>query len=148
MAPAPTAFWPAGRAPPNGQHPPMYSNPPALFDPTGPWSLIADAGPTLYLAGLRGIDPATNRLVEGPMERVRQIFTNLRLATASVGLGLDSVVRLTVFVTDMKEHRPLVNKAQEEVWGAGPYPPRTIVQVGALNQDDIVEVEATLHRRA
>ena len=28
----------------------------------------------------------------------------------------------------------------------GPYPPRTIVQVGALNQDDIVEVEATLYR--
>ncbi len=81
------------------------------------------------------------------MARVRQIFTNLRLAAASVGLGLDSVTRLTVFVTDMKEHRPLVNRAQEEVWGSGPYPPRTIVQVMALNQDDIVEVEATLHRR-
>jgi 2-iminobutanoate/2-iminopropanoate deaminase len=125
----------------------MYSNPSDLFDPTGPWSIVADAGPAVYLAGLRGIDPATNRLVEGDLPRVRQIFANLRLAVASVGLGLDSVMRLTIFVTDMKLHRPLVNQVQQEVWGAGPYPPRTIVQVVALNQDDIVEVEATLYRR-
>jgi enamine deaminase RidA (YjgF/YER057c/UK114 family) len=125
----------------------MYSNPPALFDPTGPWSIVADAGPLVCLAGLRGIDPATNALVEGDLPRVRQVFANLRLAVASVGLGLGSVMRLTVFVTDMKAHRPLVNQVQQEVWGAGPYPPRTIVQVVALNQDDIVEVEATLYRR-
>jgi enamine deaminase RidA (YjgF/YER057c/UK114 family) len=126
----------------------MYSNPPDLFDPTGPWSIVADAGPSVYLAGLRGIDPGTNRLVEGDLARVRQIFVNLRLAAASVGLGLESVMRLTIFVTDMTAHRPLVNQVQQEVWGAGPYPPRTIVQVVALNQDDIVEVEATLYRRA
>ena len=123
-----------------------YTNPPGLFDPTGPWSIVADAGATVYLAGLRGIDPATNRPVDGALERVRQVFANLRLAIASVGLGLDSVMRLTIFVTDMAEHRPLVNQVQQEVWGAGPYPPRTIVQVVALNQGDIVEVEATLHR--
>ncbi len=126
----------------------MYSNPPELFEPTGPWSIVADAGPMVFLAGLRGIDPETNRLVEDPRERVRQIFRNLRLAAASVGLGLDGVMRLTVFVTDMKAHRPLVNAVQQEVWGDGPYPPRTIVQVSALNQEDIVEVEATLYRRA
>jgi enamine deaminase RidA (YjgF/YER057c/UK114 family) len=126
----------------------MYSNPPDLFEPTGPWSIVADAGSLVFLAGLRGIDPATNRLVEDPQERVRQIFSNLRLAAASVGLGLDSVTRLTVFVTDMKAHRPLVNAVQQEVWGNGPYPPRTIVQISALNQEDIVEVEATLYRGA
>jgi enamine deaminase RidA (YjgF/YER057c/UK114 family) len=125
----------------------MYSNPPELFDPTGPWSIVADTGSTVYLAGLRGIDPSTNQLVPGDLARVRQIFANLRLAMASVGLGLDSITRLTVFVTDMKAHRPLVNQVQQEVWGTGPYPPRTIVQVVALNQDDIVEVEATLVRR-
>jgi hypothetical protein len=33
---------------------------------------------------------------------------------------LNDIVRLTVFVTDMKVHRPIVNQVQTEVWGAGP----------------------------
>ena len=52
-------------------------------------------------------------------------------------------VRLVVYVTDMQRHRPIVNQVQEELWGGGPYPPRTIVEVSRLNQDDIVEVEGT-----
>ena len=138
---------PGGSSPPSPSRCALYSNPPDLFDPTGPWSLIADAGPTVFVAGLRGIDPATNLLVDGPLERVRQVFRNLVLAAGSAGLGLSDVGRLTVFVTDMRQHRPLVNQVQIEFWGKGPYPPRTILQVSALNQDDIVEVEATLCRR-
>ena len=41
--------------------------------------------------------------------------------------------------------RPLVNKIQEELWASGPYPPRTIVEVARLNQDDIFEVEGTFY---
>jgi enamine deaminase RidA (YjgF/YER057c/UK114 family) len=101
----------------------------------------------VFLAGLRGIDPATNKLVSDPLERTRQVFRNLVLAAGNVGLGVGDVVRLTVFVTDMKAHRPMVNQVQTEFWGAGPYPPRTIVQVSALNDEDFVEVEATLYRK-
>ena len=41
--------------------------------------------------------------------------------------------------------RPLVNRVQEALWGAGPYPPRTIIEVSRLNQDDIFEVEGTFY---
>ena len=54
-------------------------------------------------------------------------------------------MRLTVYVTDMARHRPLVNKVQEELWAGGPYPPRTILEVAALNQDDIFEVEGAFY---
>jgi 2-iminobutanoate/2-iminopropanoate deaminase len=54
-------------------------------------------------------------------------------------------VRLVVFVTDMFRFRPIVNKVQEELWGGAPYPPRTIIEVHRLNQDDIVEVEGTFY---
>ena len=52
-------------------------------------------------------------------------------------------VRLVVYVTDMHRYRPVVNKIQEELWGGAPYPPRTIVEVARLSQDDIAEVEGT-----
>ena len=41
--------------------------------------------------------------------------------------------------------RPLVNKVQEELWDGSPYPPRTIVEVAKLNQNDIFDVEGTFH---
>jgi hypothetical protein len=48
----------------------------------------------------------------------------------------------------MFRYRPIVNKIQAELWGKGPYPPRTIVEVHRLNQDDIVEVEGTFYAPA
>jgi 2-iminobutanoate/2-iminopropanoate deaminase len=116
--------------------------------PTGPWALGARAGDFVFVAGMRGIDPATNTLVAGDEARVRQAFLNMKLVAGSEGATLRDAVRLVVYVTDMARHRPLVNKVQEELWGAGPYPPRTIVEVSRLNQDDIVEVEGTFYARA
>jgi enamine deaminase RidA (YjgF/YER057c/UK114 family) len=69
----------------------------------------------------------------------------MRLIAESEGAGLPDCVRLTVFVTDMNRLRPIVNKVQEELWNGGPYPPRTIVEVTALNQDDFFEVEGTFY---
>ncbi len=113
--------------------------------PTGTWSLGARAGEFVFVAGMRGINPANDRLVEGDEARIRQAFMNMKLIAESEGAGLVDCVRLTVFVTDMNRLRPLVNKIQQELWAGGPYPPRTIVEVAKLNQDDIFEVEGTFY---
>ena len=118
-------------------------SPAGAIRPTGPWTLGSRAGDFVFVAGMRGIDPATNALVVGDEARIRQAFLNMQLIARSEGAALSDAVRLVVYVTDMARHRPLVNKIQEELWGGGPYPPRTIVEVARLNQDDIVEVEGT-----
>jgi enamine deaminase RidA (YjgF/YER057c/UK114 family) len=119
--------------------------PAGAIRPTGTWAVGARAGDLVYVAGMRGIDPETNTLVEGDEARIRQGFLNMRLIAESEGAGLRDCVRLVVYVTDMARLRPLVNQVQEELWGAGPYPPRTIVEVRRLNQDDIFEVEGTFY---
>ena len=116
--------------------------------PTGTWSLGARAGDFVFVAGMRGIDPASNTPVAGEEARIRQAFANMQAIAASEGAGLASCVRLTVFVTDMSRLRPLVNKVQQELWAGLPYPPRTIVEVAKLNQDDIFEVEGTFYAPA
>jgi 2-iminobutanoate/2-iminopropanoate deaminase len=118
-------------------------SPPGAVKPTGPWSLAVRAGDFIFVAGMRGIDPTTNRLVDGAEARVRRAFLNMQAMVQAAGGSLHDAARLVVYVTDMDRHRPLVNKIQEELWGGGPYPPRTIVEVARLNQDDIVEVEGT-----
>jgi enamine deaminase RidA (YjgF/YER057c/UK114 family) len=119
--------------------------PPGAIKTTGTWSLGARAGDFVYVAGMRGIDPATNMLVQGEEARIRQGFLNMRMIAESEGASLRECVRIVVYVTDMFRFRPLVNKVQEELWGNGPYPPRTIVEVHRLNQDDIFEVEGTFY---
>jgi enamine deaminase RidA (YjgF/YER057c/UK114 family) len=111
--------------------------------PTGAWSLAVRAGDFVFVAGMRGIDPATNMLVDGAEDRIRQAFLNMKTIVEAVGGTLHQAVRLVVYVTDMHRYRPLVNKIQEELWGGAPYPPRTIVEVARLSQDDIAEVEGT-----
>ncbi|HEY1474246.1 MAG TPA: RidA family protein [Pseudolabrys sp.] len=120
-------------------------SPPGAIAPTGTWSLGARAGDFVFVAGMRGIDPASNTLVAGPEQRIRQAFRNMEIIANSEGASLTDCVRLTVFVTDMTALRPLVNKVQEKLWAGGPFPPRTIVQVAKLNQDDIFEVEGTFY---
>ncbi len=120
-------------------------SPAGAIKPTGTWSLGARAGDFVFVAGMRGIDPATNTIVGPEEERIRRAYTNMKTVAESAGAKLADCVRLTVFVTDMKRLRPIVNKVQEELWGGGPYPPRTIVEVAKLNQDDIFEVEGTFY---
>jgi enamine deaminase RidA (YjgF/YER057c/UK114 family) len=120
-------------------------SPTGAIAPTGPWSPGARAGDFVFVAGMRGIDARTNTLVVGDEARIVQAFRNMEVVAASEGASLRDAVRLVVYVTDMFRYRPLVNKVQEQLWGAGPYPPRTIVEVDRLNQDDIVEVEGTFY---
>ena len=120
-------------------------SPQGAIAPTGTWSLGARAGDFVFVAGMRGIDPANNNLVAGDEARISQAFMNMKMIAESEGASLADCVRLTVFVTDMGRLRPLVNKVQEELWGGGPYPPRTILEVTRLNQDDIFEVEGTFY---
>ena len=120
-------------------------NPPGAIKTTGTWDVATRAGDFVYVAGMRGIDPKTNTLVSGDEARIRQGFLNMKLIAESEGATLRDAVRIVVYVTDMFRLRPLVNKVQEELWGKGPYPPRTIVEVHRLNQDDIFEVEGTFY---
>jgi 2-iminobutanoate/2-iminopropanoate deaminase len=117
--------------------------PEGAIKPTGTWNLGTRAGDFVFVAGMRGIDPKTNTLVAGDEARINQAFLNMKLIAESEGASLRDAVRIVVYVTDMYRFRPIVNKVQQELWGQGPYPPRTIIEVDRLNQDDIFEVEGT-----
>jgi len=119
--------------------------PAGAITPTATWSVGTRAGDFVFVAGMRGIDPATNTLVAGEEARIRQAFLNMQLIAESEGASLRDAVRLVVYVTDMVRLRPIVNHVQADLWGQGPYPPRTIVEVRGLSQDDIMEVEGTFY---
>ncbi|KAG6356831.1 hypothetical protein INS49_014705 [Diaporthe citri] len=127
----------------------QYISPSTSYDVTGPYSLLSIAGPTLYVAGVRGIYPSNNSLAEIGYPRIRVAYENMAYLARSAGSDLTSCARLVVYVSDMYRYRPLVNQVQIELWaelnttGKVLFPPRTIIEVQRLNDDDIVEVEGT-----
>ena len=120
-------------------------DPPGAIKAVGTWSLGARAGDFIFVAGMQGVDPATNRLVEDPQERIRQAFRNIETIAQSEGASLKDCVRLTVYLSDLPRYAPMVEKAQSELWGGPPYPPRTMVEIKRLYDDDIVEIDSVFY---
>jgi 2-iminobutanoate/2-iminopropanoate deaminase len=120
-------------------------NPPGAIKTEGTWSLGARAGDFVFVAGMQGVDPATNTLVQDPYARIRQAFLNIRLIAQSEGASLQDCVRLTVYVSDLHRFAPMVDKAQAELWSKPPYPPRTMIEVQRLFDDDIVEIDSVFY---
>ena len=40
---------------------------------------------------------------------------------------------------------PMVEKAQTELWGGPPYPPRTMIEAKRLFDDDIAEIDSVFY---
>jgi enamine deaminase RidA (YjgF/YER057c/UK114 family) len=120
-------------------------DPPGAIKAEGTWSLGARAGDFVFVAGMQGVDPATNKLVADPQGRIRQAFLNIKLIAQSEGASLQDCVRVTVYVSDLHRYAPMVDKAQAELWGKPPYPPRTMVEVQRLFDDDIVEIDTVFY---
>ena len=119
-------------------------DPPGAIKAEGTWSLGVRAGDFVFVAGMQGIDPATNALVKDPQARILRAFLNLKLIAESEGASLQDCVRLTVYVSDLHRYAPMVDKAQAELWGK---PPRTMIEVQRLFDDDIVEIDTCSTRR-
>jgi 2-iminobutanoate/2-iminopropanoate deaminase len=83
-------------------------DPPGAIRTEGTWSLGTRAGDFIFVAGMQGIDPATNKLVPDPQARVRQAFLNIGLIARSEGASLQDCVRLTVYVSDLHRFAPMV----------------------------------------
>jgi len=106
----------------------------------GTYSQAARAGNTIWVSGQIPLDPKTKELVTGGMEaQVRQVFENLQAIVLAAGAGLDDVVKVTIFLTDLA-HFALVNKIMAEYFRE-PYPARAALGVAALPRGAAIEVE-------
>lgn len=123
-------------------------DPPGAIKAEGTWSLGARAGDFVFVAGMQGVDPSTNKLVEGDEARIRQAFLNIKLIAQSEGASLQDCVRLTIYVSDLARVAPLVDKVQAELWGKPPYPPRTMFEAKRLFDGDIIEIDSVFYAPA
>ena len=111
----------------------------------GPYSQAIDCGDTVYCSGQIPLDPQTAAVVEGGLEaQAHQMFRNVKAVLAEAGLGLENVVKTTVFMTDLGQFGAL-NAIYAEYF-AEPYPARSCVEVSALPKGVLVECEVIARR--
>ena len=107
----------------------------------GPYSQAVRAGNLVFASGQIPIDPATGQFVPGGIaEQTEQVLKNLTALFAAAGVGLDQVVKTTVFLADMDDFT-----AMNEVYGrffSTASPARATVQAARLPRDARVEIEA------
>jgi 2-iminobutanoate/2-iminopropanoate deaminase len=107
----------------------------------GPYSQAIAAGGFLFVSGQIPLDPGTGRLVEGGIgEQVGRVLENLKAVLQAGGAGMETVVRTTVYLTDLSEF-PQLNEIYARYFGSDP-PARTTVQVSALPKGARVEIDA------
>ena len=117
---------------------------PAAPQAIGPYSQAVKVGDTVYLSGQIPLIPESMELEQGDMEaQIRRVFDNLRAVARAAGGDLADVVKLTVFLTDMR-HFPLVNEMMKGYFRE-PYPARAAVGVAALPKGAAVEMEAIMY---
>lgn len=107
----------------------------------GPYSQAIDSGAGIvFVSGQLPIDPASGAFPEGGIkEQTRQSLTNARAILEAAGLGLNNVVKTTVFLADMGDFG-----AMNEVYAqffSEPFPARSAVAVKTLPKGALVEVE-------
>ena len=111
----------------------------------GPYSHAIDCGKLVFLSGQVPLVPQTGLLAEGGIEgQTRQMLSNIQAVLKSCGLGLDSVVKTTVFMTDLKDFNTF-NEIYAEYFPENP-PARSCVQVAALPKGALVETECVCVR--
>ena len=109
----------------------------------GTYSPAIRVGDTVYLSGQIPLDPKTLQLVTGDTRaEIKQVFDNLAAVAEAAGGSLADAVRVTIYLTDLKNFA-LVNDVMAQYFSE-PYPARAAIGVAALPRGASVEADAIL----
>jgi enamine deaminase RidA (YjgF/YER057c/UK114 family) len=113
--------------------------------PPGRWSNAIRAGEFLFISGQvsRSSDGKTIE-GKGEYEQSKIIFTKIKDLVEAAGGTTQDVVKVTIYVVNIKNNTEVWRARQE--FFSGDFPASTLVQVAALGTPEVlVEIEAIAH---
>jgi len=107
----------------------------------GPYSPALKIGNLVFVSGQLPIDPVIGEIVKGEIEaQVRRSLENLKAVLESYSVGMENVVKTTIFLKDMNNFSR-VNKIYGEYF-TSQFPARSCIEVARLPKDADIEIEA------
>jgi len=107
----------------------------------GTYSQAVSHGNTLYISGQIALDPQTMEVIGDDIQsQISRVFKNLIAICEAAGTGLNSVIKFTVYLTDLADFS-VVNETMQALLEQ-PYPARAVVEVSGLPRGVLVEIDA------
>ena len=110
----------------------------------GPYSQGMTVGNLVFVSGQIPVDPATGKMADTVEAQAAQSFANVKAILEKAGLTMASVVKTTVFLSELADFAA-VNAVYEKYFCA-PYPARSCVQVAAIPKGAKLETECIARR--
>jgi reactive intermediate/imine deaminase len=100
-------------------------------------------GVTIYLSGQIPLVPETMEVIEGGIENeIHQIFKNLSAVCEEAGGGLNDIVKLNIFLTDLNSF-VILNEIMATYFEQ-PYPARAAIGIKELPKGVSVEMDGVM----
>tara|TARA_B100000470_G_scaffold189282_1_gene155624 strand:+ start:1334 stop:1717 length:384 start_codon:yes stop_codon:yes gene_type:complete len=113
----------------------------------GPYSQAIQWGDVVFISGQIPLIPATGELNNATFEdETNQVFDNLEAICNEIGGTLNSILKLTIFLTDLSKF-DTVNKIMESRFSE-PFPARATVEISKLPKEVNIEMDAILSVQA
>jgi 2-iminobutanoate/2-iminopropanoate deaminase len=110
-------------------------------EPVGPYNHAVSDGRFAFTAGQIPLDPDAGQIVEGNFQdRVEQVFRNLDAVHEAGSTELFSILKMTVFFTDLPCFST-VNKVFSDQFKRIEPPARSVVEVSGLPMNADIEIE-------
>jgi len=114
--------------------------------PNGAYSHAVESNGLIYFSGQTPVDPTTGKLVTGTIgDQTKQSFQNLFSVLKITGLTREDVIKVNVYLTDMKNLKEM-NEIYEDQFEE-PYPARTTIGVKELPREALIEIEMIAIRK-
>ena len=108
-----------------------YVRPDGLPPVNGYSHAVAFSGHMVAVSGQGPLDGQGKLAGDDPRAQVKQVFDNLTAALAAAGAGMEHVVRLTVYLTDLAD-LDAFRQVRDEYDSLDKPPASTVVQVSSL----------------
>jgi enamine deaminase RidA (YjgF/YER057c/UK114 family) len=121
-----------------------FVQPDAIFKTATYTHVVEIMGPgrLIYTSGEQGRDRDGNFPADIRGQSI-QAFENIKAALAAVGATFDNVVKLNVYMLDLRKNQPIFSEVKQQYVNRSAPPASTTVQVPLLTRDGaLVEVEA------
>ena len=116
---------------------------PSAPTPVGPFSHATETDGWVFLTGQMPTSPIDDSasLPDGVVAQTQRVMDNLILVLQGVGLTLQHVVAVRIFLTEFKRDYAVMNETYRAYFPADKLPARTCIGVTALARDALVEID-------
>jgi reactive intermediate/imine deaminase len=116
--------------------------------PVAPYSHAVEQDGWLFITGQLATDPDddSHPIPDGIEAQTHKVFDNLRRVLAGLGVGLEHVLCVRVFLTEFERDYAAFNAIYQGYFAPGRLPARTTVGVTALARGGIIEIDMIARR--